>query len=75
VKVTDDVTKDNSDLISKLLENGQISGAWYFNGAVYGQCNSCRIKFNLFDGIDKRNTEKVMHFVLVLGLINDIYFR
>ena len=54
VKVTDDVTKDNSDLISKLLENEKVSAAWYFNGAVYGQCNSRRIKFDLFDDIDKK---------------------
>jgi chaperonin cofactor prefoldin len=54
VKVTDDVTKDNSDLISKLLANEKISAAWYFNGAVYGQCNSRRIKFDLFDDIDKK---------------------
>lgn len=36
-RLSDDVTKLNSDLINKLAKNDQISSAWYFNGHVYGQ--------------------------------------
>lgn len=58
VKVTDDVTKDNSELISKLLKDERMNSAWYFNGSVYGQCGNRRIKFDLFDDIDKKLRKK-----------------
>ncbi|XP_062566342.1 uncharacterized protein MCAP_0864-like [Saccostrea cucullata] len=54
VKVTDDVTQENAALITRLLQDHRISAAWYFNGHIYGECGKRRIKFDLYDDIDKK---------------------
>ena len=58
VKVSDDVTQDNTALISRLLQDHRISAAWYFNGSIYGQCGQRRIKFDIFDDIDQKIRKK-----------------
>jgi hypothetical protein len=54
IKVSDDVTQDNAALISRLLQDHRISAAWYFNGSIYGQCGQRRIKFDIFDDVEKK---------------------
>ena len=58
VKVSDDVTQDNTALISRLLQDHRISAAWYFNGSIYGQCGQRRMKFDIFDDIDQKIRKK-----------------
>ena len=53
-KISDDVTKANATLISNLNKDERISSAWYFNGSVYGQCGNRRIKFDIFDDIERK---------------------
>jgi hypothetical protein len=45
LRLSDDVTQLNSDLINKLSENSRIKSAWYFNGRAYGQVEDHRIMF------------------------------
>ena len=46
---------NNMDLISKLGKNSDIEGSWYYNCAVYGKTDAGkRMKFDIFDDIDKR---------------------
>ena len=52
--LSDDVTKLNAQLISKLKEHPQIDNAWYFNGSVYGEKGGIRMKFDLLDNIDEK---------------------
>lgn len=52
-RLVDDVTKLNTDLISKLNNHDLIDSAWYFNGAIYGKTTSGhRLKFDIYDDID-----------------------
>ncbi|MES9881224.1 MAG: hypothetical protein ABW185_10125 [Sedimenticola sp.] len=52
-RLVDDVTKLNSELISRLLAHNRIEQAWYYNGAVYGKSIAGkRHRFDLFDRID-----------------------
>lgn len=53
-RFSDDVTKMNSDLINKLLNNQRIKSAWYFNGNVWGQVGERRVKFDIFDNVDEK---------------------
>jgi DNA repair exonuclease SbcCD ATPase subunit len=57
-KISDDVTKANATLISSLNKDERISSAWYFNGSVYGQCGNRRIKFDIFDDIERKLKNK-----------------
>ncbi|KAK3085020.1 hypothetical protein FSP39_022985 [Pinctada imbricata] len=54
VKLVDDVTKLNAQLISQLNEHAAIESAWYFNGSVFGQYKGKRIKFDIIDDIDAK---------------------
>ena len=55
VRVVDDVTKKNLDLIKRLKESSEIESAWYFNTAVYGKTKSGhQMKFDLFDDIHQK---------------------
>lgn len=58
VKITDDVTRDNATLISRLSSDQRISSAWYFNGHVYGQYGKRRIRFDIFDDVTEKLREK-----------------
>lgn len=50
-KVMDVVTKHNILLIKRLVQSELITSTWYFNGYVYGQSGTKRIKFDIFDDI------------------------
>ena len=52
-RLVDDVTKMNTDLITKLSDHEKIDSAWYFNGAIFGKTTSGkRLKFDIYDDID-----------------------
>ena len=64
-RLSDDVTKDNSDLIQKLIKNPAIESAWYFNCSIYAKLKKKegekekpeqerRIMFDINDNIDKK---------------------
>ena len=55
VKTTDDVTRQNTELISRLLMDERIIATWYFNGSIYGQNSGRRLKFDIYDDIDKKS--------------------
>jgi hypothetical protein len=57
-KIMDDVTKENALLIKKLNQDERISAAWYYNGYVYGQCGTKRIKFDISDDVDRKIRNK-----------------
>ncbi|KAK3089664.1 hypothetical protein FSP39_005463 [Pinctada imbricata] len=56
MRLSDDVTKRNSDLIQRLQDHDHIYQAWYFNGGVYAKTtpNGKRIKFDIHDNIDEK---------------------
>ncbi|XP_062588307.1 histone-lysine N-methyltransferase set-17-like, partial [Saccostrea cucullata] len=54
VRLGDDVTKENSELIARLLDNEGITSAWYFNGSVYAKVKDKRVKFDILDDIDHK---------------------
>lgn len=53
IKLVDDVTRPNSELITNLINLDDIASAWYFNGSVFGKLksNERRVKFVIFDDI------------------------
>lgn len=53
-RLSDDVTKLNSDLINKLAKNDQISSAWYFNGHVYGLVGGVKVIFDIYDDVESK---------------------
>ncbi|CAC5382884.1 unnamed protein product [Mytilus coruscus] len=54
-RLVDDVTNCHMELITRLLDSGQLDSAWYFNFAVYGKTEAGRrLKFDIYDDIDKR---------------------
>ena len=67
-RLSDDVTKDNSELIQKLMKHPAIESAWYFNCSVYAKLkekkkekgeketpeHERRIMFDINDNIDKK---------------------
>ena len=58
-KLVDDVTKKNTELISKLLKHDKIESAWFFNGFIYGKTTEGkRHRFDLFSDIDTVITPK-----------------
>lgn len=61
IKLVDDVTRPNSELITTLINHDDIASVWYFNGSVFGKLksNERRVKFDIFDEID----EKVKFFM------------
>ncbi|KAK3108416.1 hypothetical protein FSP39_007624 [Pinctada imbricata] len=56
MRLSDDVTKRNSDLIQRLQDHDHIYQAWYFNGGVYAKTtpNGKRIKFKIHNNIDEK---------------------
>ena len=53
IRFVDDVTRDNADLITKLLAHDKIESAWYFNGEVYAKPHGKkRMLFTLTDKDD-----------------------
>lgn len=53
-KLVDDVTKKNTELISRLLRHEKIESAWFFNGAIFGKTQEGRrYKFDLFSDVNK----------------------
>ena len=58
IRLVDDVTKPNADLITALLAREEIESAWYFNGFVYGQVDGKRVKFDLLDDVDQKLKKK-----------------
>ncbi|CAC5422009.1 unnamed protein product [Mytilus coruscus] len=56
-RLVDHVTKSNMELITRLRDSDsdQLNSAWYFNCAVYWKTEAGRrLKFDIFDDIDKR---------------------
>ncbi|OWF35886.1 hypothetical protein KP79_PYT03292 [Mizuhopecten yessoensis] len=55
VKMQDDITKDNLELIRKLNEHSGVEYGWYYNCAIYGKCKATemRVRFDLYDGISE----------------------
>ena len=52
-KLVDDVTKKNTELISRLLKHEKIDSAWFFNGFIYGKTTEGRrYRFDLFSNIE-----------------------
>ncbi|XP_062604976.1 uncharacterized protein LOC134266766 [Saccostrea cucullata] len=51
IRLGDDVTKENGELIARLLDCEGVSSAWYFNGSVYGEVKKKRVKFDILDDI------------------------
>ena len=52
-KLVDDVTKKNTELISRLLAHEKIDSAWFFNGFIYGKTSEGkRYRFDLYTDID-----------------------
>ena len=52
-KLVDDVTKKNTELISRLLKHEKIDSAWFFNGFIYGKTiEGRRYRFDLFSNIE-----------------------
>ena len=54
LRLSDDVTQLNSNLINKLTTNARIKSAWYFNGHVYGQVENHRISFDIYDDVESK---------------------
>ena len=54
LKLVDDVTRPNTELITALLKHSEISSAWYFDGSVFGKLtsNEKRVKFDILDDIE-----------------------
>ena len=58
-RLSDDVTKLNSDLIQELNEHPGIEQAWYFNGNIYGKIvGGRRMKFDIHDNISEKIKKK-----------------
>ena len=58
-KLVDDVTKKNTELITKLLKHDKIDSAWFFNGFIYGKTKEGRRhRFDLFSNIDAMISKK-----------------
>lgn len=52
-KLVDDVTKKNTQLITRLLQHEKIDSAWYFNGFIYGKtADGKRYRFDLYSDIE-----------------------
>jgi hypothetical protein len=54
IRLSDDVTHENSELIKNLLKNSRIKSAWYFNGHVYGLVEDEKVRFDIFDEFDEK---------------------
>ena len=46
-RLANDITKLNANLITTLLNHPDVTAAWYFNGSVYAEHNSKRMKFDI----------------------------
>ena len=59
-RLSDDVTKQTSDLIQRLNDTEGIYQAWFFNGSVYALTseNGRRLKFDIHDDIYAKLKEK-----------------
>ena len=59
IRLADDVTKSNSDLIQRLNDMDGIYQAWYFNASVYAKAseNGHRIKFDIYDDVEEKLKE------------------
>ena len=59
-KLSDDVTKDNADLIINLLKQENVEQAWFFNCNVYAKLKDTdgkevpRVMFDINDNIEKK---------------------
>ena len=56
VRLADDVTVENTRLLSRLNDHDMIESAWYFNGSVYGKVHGSgrKIKFGIEDDIAEK---------------------
>ena len=52
-KLVDDVTKKNTELISRLLKHEKVHSAWFFNGFIYGKTTEGkRYRFDIYSNIN-----------------------
>ncbi|CAC5391216.1 unnamed protein product [Mytilus coruscus] len=64
VRISDDVTKLNQELLSRLFLHEGVISAWYFNGHIYGTDNKGeRHRFDIYDNIRKKLNPKRNRFV------------
>ena len=55
VKIGNDITKLNQELLTRLYNNGKVTSLWFINGHVYGTDeNGDRHSFDIFDNIDEK---------------------
>ena len=61
-KLTDDITKDNAELIRELLKHESVEQAWLFNCNVYAKITGLkeqRVMFEITDDIKKKINKKL----------------
>ena len=55
VKIGDDFTKQNQELLNRLHLHEKITSAWFFNGHVFGTDEKgARHQFDIYDNIDEK---------------------
>lgn len=55
IKIGDDITHKNHELLGRLNRHENITSAWYFNGHIYGtDMDGDRHRFDIFDNINQK---------------------
>lgn len=55
IKIGDDITHKNRELLGRLNRHENITSAWYFNGHIYGtDMDGDRHRFDIFDNINQK---------------------
>ncbi|XP_056019041.1 uncharacterized protein LOC130054214 [Ostrea edulis] len=58
IRIVEDITQKNLDLLKSLRENDDIESAWYYNTKVYGRSkNGIQVKFDVGDNIKQKLRE------------------
>jgi hypothetical protein len=52
IRLGDDVTRENSELIKRLVDTEGVTSAWFFNGSLYETVKGKRVKFDIMDDIE-----------------------
>ena len=55
IKIGDDITQLNQEMLNRQHLNDHITSAWYFNGHIYGtDLSGDRHKFEMYDSISQK---------------------
>ena len=55
IKIGDDITHKNHELLGRLNRHENITSAWYFNGHIYRtDMDGDRHRFDIFDNINQK---------------------